>query len=644
MHKFHMFLCLSFFCGVANAQWGSALSFNGSPQYAHLGTPVDTITNNLTMEAWVKWTGSTAQLQPVVFNGGADADGYGLILDSNDHISILLGNMAWGTSDSMLHAGVWTHLAMVRNSGNWSLYLNGSSIAISGLTNQAPLTPSTDSYVGAANHANSYFNGAIDEVRISKVARYTSNFTPPSTPFTTDPNTVALYHFDDGSGLTTSDASGNGNTLTLVSAPGWVAGNNTRMAGSALKFSGSSDYVSIPPTCLSSVSSQITLEAWVNLSGSGETARIIDHITVATGDGFLLDLYNGQPRIIVGSGVAQALSALPANAWYHIAGTYNGDSVRIYVNGVCADSAEVSASVPSNSHDVYIGIDQNYASHFTGVIDEVRIWNIARNASEIAADMNNFYTGIPTGLIGYWQFNEEVGPATYDAISSSTATLKNFSFDGSDGWVTSTISVTTSLLPVELTSFAVSVSNLTTVLAWKTATEVNNAGFEIERQGPHPTLPLSGRRQGWEWGRVGSVAGAGTSNTPHHYSFTDNVETAGNYSYRLKQIDHNGAFTYSQEVQVQVGAAPKVFALAQNYPNPFNPTTTMQFTVPNDGRATLKVYNTLGQKVATLFDGAASAGEYHQATFDGSRFASGIYFARLEFGGQSLVKKLLMTK
>ena len=231
---------------------------------------------------------------------------------------------------------------MVRNSGNWSLYLNGSSIAISGLTNQAPLTPSTDSYVGAANHPNSYFNGAIDEVRISKVARYTSNFTPPSTPFTTDPNTVALYHFDDGSGLTTSDASGNGNTLTLISVQAWVAGNNTRMAGSALNFGGSSDYVSIPPAFLSSVSSQITLEAWVNLSGSGETARIIDHITVATGDGFLLDLYSGQPRIIVGSGVAQSLSALPANAWYHIAGTYNGDSVRIYVNGVCADSSALS--------------------------------------------------------------------------------------------------------------------------------------------------------------------------------------------------------------------------------------------------------------------------------------------------------------
>ena len=417
MHRSHLFLCIAFICSVANAQWGSALNFNNSSQYAHLGAPVDTITDNLTMEAWVKWTGNTSQLQPIVFNGGADTCGYGLILYSDDHISILLGNVDWGISDSVLHPGVWTHLAMVRNNGNWSLYLDGSSIAMSRLTNQTPKTPNTDFYVGAANHSNSFFNGAIDEVRISKVARYTSNFTPQSAPFTADANTVALYHFDEGSGLTTADSSENGNTLTLISSPTWVAGNNTRMAGSALKFGGSNDYVSIPSAFLSAVTSQITLEAWVNLSGSGETARIIDRITVATGDGFLLDLYSGQPRIIVGSATAQSPSVLPANAWYHIAGTYNGDSVRIYVNGVCTDSSEVSGSVPTNSHDVYIGIDQNHASHFTGTIDEVRIWNTARNASEIVADMNNFYTGTPTGLIGYWQFNEEVGPVTYDAIN-----------------------------------------------------------------------------------------------------------------------------------------------------------------------------------------------------------------------------------
>ncbi len=146
------------------------------------------------------------------------------------------------------------------------------------------------------------------------------------------------------------------------------------------------------------------------------------------------------------------------------------------------------------------------------------------------------------------------------------------------------------------------------------------------------------------WTTVGSVPGAGTSNSPKSYSFTDRVSAAGSYSYRIKQIDNNGAFTYSQEIQVEVGLAPKVFTLLQNYPNPFNPTTTIEFAVPGDGRATLRVYNTIGQEVATLFNDNAKGGEYYQATFDASRLASGVYFARLQFGSTMQIKKLMLLK
>ena len=186
-------------------------------------------------------------------------------------------------------------------------------------------------------------------------------------------------------------------------------------------------------------------------------------------------------------------------------------------------------------------------------------------------------------------------------------------------------------------------------LQWKTATELNNAGFEIQRTTVVSNQSaVSGKPSHQStinnWTKVGFVAGNGTTNAPQHYSFTDNVGTAGTYSYRLKQIDHNGAFTYSQEVEVAVGGVPNVFTLGQNYPNPFNPSTIIQFAVPSDGRATLKVFNALGQEVSTLFDGTAAAGEYHKATFDASRLASGIYFSRLEFDGKTQVKKMLLLK
>jgi len=193
-------------------------------------------------------------------------------------------------------------------------------------------------------------------------------------------------------------------------------------------------------------------------------------------------------------------------------------------------------------------------------------------------------------------------------------------------------------LPVELVAFTATSNQMTTVLTWKTATEVNNAGFEIDRSSMNNVQSTINR-----WAKIGFVRGNGTTNSPHNYSYIDNVETAGTCSYRLKQIDHNGAFKYSQAVQVTI-AVPKILALNQNYPNPFNPSTNIQFTVPTNGRAILKVYNTLGQEVANLFDGVATAGQYHQATFNASNLASGIYFSRLEFGGKTQVKKMLLLK
>lgn len=84
--------------------------------------------------------------------------------------------------------------------------------------------------------------------------------------------------------------------------------------------------------------------------------------------------------------------------------------------------------------------------------------------------------------------------------------------------------------------------------------------------------------------------------------------------------------------------------LYQNYPNPFNPATTIGFTIPSDGMTTLKIYNTLGQEVATLVNEPLQAGEYHQAQFDGSKLSSGIYFTRLQHGNQVQLKKMLLLK
>jgi hypothetical protein len=186
-------------------------------------------------------------------------------------------------------------------------------------------------------------------------------------------------------------------------------------------------------------------------------------------------------------------------------------------------------------------------------------------------------------------------------------------------------------------------------VTWTTATEQNSYGFEIEKQAlsglPAGTRSVQAgqRSAAGEWSKVGFVPASGSSNTPHGYGFTDRSVSAGNHGYRLKQIDKNGTIKYSQEAFVEV-SVPKVFSLDQNFPNPFNPTTNIEFTLQQNGRAVVRIYNVLGQQVATVFDQEAEAGRIYQAQFNAARFTSGVYVSVLESGGKQLLRKMVLLK
>ena len=201
------------------------------------------------------------------------------------------------------------------------------------------------------------------------------------------------------------------------------------------------------------------------------------------------------------------------------------------------------------------------------------------------------------------------------------------------------------ILPVEMISFTAAATNSSVSLTWKTATETNNYGFEVERSA---MVNQQSTMSNADWTKVGFVEGAGTSSHSHEYSFTDRIAQRGVAAYRLKQIDRDGSFKYTESIEVHI-LVPYSLTLAQNYPNPFNPTTTIEFTLPDDGRVSLKVFDVLGKVVATLVDGELKADAVHRATFDASNVSSGIYFFRLEYsasGGNAkqLMKKLLVMK
>jgi hypothetical protein len=239
-------------------------------------------------------------------------------------------------------------------------------------------------------------------------------------------------------------------------------------------------------------------------------------------------------------------------------------------------------------------------------------------------------------------------PSGFDNIA--TARIRFYECNGSGGATGSrpkisidNVSVSSSgALPVQLTNFSALATHLAAELVWSTATEKNNYGFEIERRLVGPT----------NWQKVGFVAGAGTSSSPRGYSFVDANLASGRYAYRLKQIDHDGTFRYSSAAEVEVGLAPSEFKLEPNFPNPFNPSTTIEFTLGMDGHASLRVYNVLGQEVATLFDDVAQAGRVYPVKFDASRLPSGVYFAKLEArqtnggqaGKQQTIRKMMLLK
>ena len=186
------------------------------------------------------------------------------------------------------------------------------------------------------------------------------------------------------------------------------------------------------------------------------------------------------------------------------------------------------------------------------------------------------------------------------------------------------------IVPVELAFFSAFAEKNDVILSWYTATETNNRGFEVER------------KSYGEFEEVGFVEGSGTTTEIQNYYFRDRDLSPGAYIYRLKQTDYDGSFAYSDEVEVEIDQ-PGIFHLAQNYPNPFNPVTIINYTLPDDGNISLKVYDVIGNEIATLVNEFRQAGSF-DVVFDGSSLSSGVYYYQLQAGEFTSTKKLILTK
>jgi len=198
---------------------------------------------------------------------------------------------------------------------------------------------------------------------------------------------VAAYGFNEGTGVQTHDSSGQGNNGTLSNAT-WTA---TGKFGSALSFNGTSAWVTIADAASLHLTTGMTIEAWVNpTSGTGWRSAILKE----AGSGLAWSLYtsNNGSRPAgyahVSSDVAvTGTAAVPLSTWTHLAITYDGTALKMYVNGTLVRTTALSGAMATSTSALRIGGNSIWGEYFRGLIDEVRVYNRALSAAEIQTDM-----------------------------------------------------------------------------------------------------------------------------------------------------------------------------------------------------------------------------------------------------------------
>ena len=300
-------------------------------------------------------------------------------------------------------------------------------------------------------------------------------------------------------------------------------------------------------------------------------------------------------------------------------------------------SNEAIWTLKANGSNIYAGtcfnydglyISTNYGASWTQTsLNFVNVLSILLYGNNIIAgtgNQNGIYVSTDNG-VSFISRNEGL----INQGSGALCTLDNYIFagTGSGGVYRRQLD---ELIPVELTTFTAAVQNEDVELSWSTATETNNQGFEVQRSRNNP-----------EFITIGFVEGHGTTTEEHHYSFRDN-DVSGILRYRLKQIDFDGSYEYSDVVEVSVNV-PIVFSLEQNYPNPFNPSTKIRYSIPKSGQVKLSVFNLLGEEVAVLVNEVKEAG-FHEATFNAYNLPSGTYFCKIENGGLITLMKMILMK
>ena len=305
---------------------------------------------------------------------------------------------------------------------------------------------------------------------------------------------------------------------------------------------------------------------------------------------------------------------------YHV--IQNGDPLWIPAGGfivLCVNEDQTTnGDLPCDYKYTGITLDNNddsliLSSPSSDEVDRVEYDGGPNFPSPLGASM--FFKGPPTGNNNDGSLWETSSSREGRYENDDCALCDDLGSPGAFGSAT---------LPVELAGFSAVLDGRTGILQWETASEENNAGFEIQMASEEGAF----ERTGW-------VSGAGTTTEAQSYSYRTGQLAYGNHRFRLKQVDFDGGFEFSEEVTLNVDLDEDHFVEAP-YPNPFNPTAIFSFGVQQEQRVTIELFDILGQRQAVIYDAVATANLKHDVRVDGSQLPGGLYLIRIQ--GQTFEK------
>lgn len=551
---------VSLFFIFLQAQTNDALSFNGTDNYVSIGAPISS-NSSYTKEAWVFVTDNTGA-RNIISSLNAPFWIQSGVLKAGQ-----AGNFTNVVDPTALPLNTWVYVAVTYDASTGVMTLYRDGILVNSASS-VPAYTSESTFIGSHQGSTSFFKGNIDEVRIWSVALSQAELKKNMFrgPADNAAGLLAHYKFNEGSGPTLMNSCTNTTGLdgAIQNSPSWVA-SPVQFSGNAIAFDGANDMVTIPSNSSLNLTTAITLEAWVYATKNSGIQNVINKSSNTMNTGYIFPRTDdGWTHLVfylhIGGWHVLSVPYGKLNEWHHLAATFDGITMAIFIDGAPIGGQTVVGSITTNTNPLSLGNQTGFSEFFGGMADEFRVWNIKRTQAEIQADMNNeIDPSTETGLVSYYNSDQGVAGGTNtglttlpDLSGNNNGILTSFSLTGStSNFVTQKSGLV--ILPLKWLSFTAQQQNENIMLSWITADEQNTKDFLVQHS-----------IDGQTWIDLATVLPIASTNPQHEYQYLHSSPSLGINYYRILQGDMDGHYSYSETRTVKITKQSSSFVVLVN--------------------------------------------------------------------------------